>query len=90
MYAVIISCTGDHAVWHEILAGVTFGGFTIFPRLADYNLADCSGVDALHEHMQYNGNTLAEFNLAVLSCIHQSAKINFSTKISCHTICSFL
>ena len=36
-------------VWHEILAGVIFGGFAIFaffPRLADFNLADRSQVDA--------------------------------------------
>ena len=37
--------------WHEILAGVIFGGFAIFafffsPRLADFNLADRSQVDA--------------------------------------------
>ena len=46
-------------VWHEILAGVIFGGFAVlifFPRLADYNLADWFQVDTLHEHTQYYSN----------------------------------
>ena len=47
-----------------------------FPWLVDYNLVDQSQVD-LREHTQYYGNTLTEFSLAVLSCIHQSTKLTF-------------
>ena len=57
--------------WQEILAGLLFGEFTISAQNW-YNLADQSRVDAF-EHTQYYGNT--EFNLAVLSCIHQSTKL---------------
>ena len=50
--------------YHEILAGVIilFGGF-----LADYNLAE----SMLCTNICNNSNTLAEFDLAVLSYIHQ-------------------
>ena len=37
-------------------------------------------MNTLHEHTKCYGNTLAEFNLPVFSCIHQSA-INFSANI---------
>ena len=58
-----------------------------FPKLVDYNLASQPPVDALHEHTQYYSNTLVEFNLAVLACIHQSTKLTSPPIIiSCHTV----
>ena len=48
-YARVCLAKSEHFSFELILAGVIFGGFTIldfFPRLADFNLADRSRVDA--------------------------------------------
>ena len=71
-----------HTIWHEILAGVIFGGcttFRFFPQDWQIIIWRTDLDRALHtQTYMYIHTSLAKFNLAVLSHIHQSAKLNSS------------